>query len=117
MKVARVKVSAGRPDEFNGDGNGYAPSGEGQFSRIAAHGHVTPQMLHATPARVGKGHKLPLLNLIREHMGRVQWIEAELRTETDPTSKAKLRKNMEIKSRRLTELRRELNLGGGRDSQ
>jgi hypothetical protein len=112
MKVARVKVSAGRPDEFNADGNGYAPSGEGQFSRIAAHGRVTPEMLHATPARIGKGSKLPLQDLIREYEGRVRWFEAQLRIADGPARKAKLRKNLEIKSRRLTELRRELNLGG-----
>jgi hypothetical protein len=111
MKVARVKVSAGRPDEFNSDGNGYAPSGEGQFSRIAAHGRVTPQMLHATPARIDKGHKLTLPKLIAETHGRVQWIEAQLRIEDDPTRKVKLRKNLEIKSAFLTRLRRELNLG------
>ena len=117
MKVARVKVSAGRPEEFNNDGNGYAPSGEGQFSRIAAHGRVTPRMLHATPARVGKGHKLPLLDLIREYEGRVRYFEVQVRIEDDPTRKAKARKNLEIKSPRLTELRRELYLGGGHDDR
>jgi hypothetical protein len=44
--------------------------------------------------------------LIREHTGRIKWFVAELRTETDPTRRAKLTKNLEIKRRRVAELRR-----------
>jgi len=106
MRTRRVTVSAGKPAEFNADGNGFAPSGESQFSRIAAHGRVTPEMLRATPARVGKGSKLPMQDLIREYAGRIRWLEAQLRIEDDPTRKATIRKNLEIKNRRLTELRR-----------
>jgi hypothetical protein len=106
MKTRRVAVSAGKAAEFNADGNGYAPSGEGQFSRIAAHGRVSPQMLRATPARLDKGNELSTPNLIREYTGRIRWLEAQLRIEDDPKRTATIRKNLEIKHRRLTELRR-----------
>jgi len=105
MKFARVKVSAGKPGEENQDGTGYAPSGEGQFSRIAAHGRVTPEMLRATPARVEKGSKLSTPNLIREYTGRIRWLEAQLLIEDDTKRKATIRRNLEIKRRRVAELR------------
>jgi len=69
------------------------------------------QHLRRHAARIDKGHKLTLPKLIAETHGRVQWIEAQLRIEDDPTRKVKLRKNLEIKSAFLTRLRRELNLG------
>jgi hypothetical protein len=113
MRVARVKVSAGRPDEFGNDGTGYAPNGESAFTRASAHGDQRMSRLPSakTARRVSRGQQLPLPTLIAETQQGVQWIEAQLRIEDDPTRKAKLRKNLEIKSAFLTRLRRELNLG------
>jgi hypothetical protein len=105
MKTRRVTLSVGKPGDENADGAGYAASGEGQFSRIAAHGRVSPQMLHATPARLDKGKELSTPNLIREYTGRIRWLEVQLRIEDDPKRRAKLRKDLEIKRRRLVELR------------
>lgn len=112
MKVARVKVSAGRPDELGNDGSGYAPNGESAYSRASAHGRSSMQRLPSTKTarRVSRGIELPLPKLIAETEQGVLWIEAELRSETDKTQREKLKKNHEIKSRYLTGLRRKLNL-------
>jgi hypothetical protein len=110
MRVARVKVSAGKAAEFNADGNGYAPSGESQYSRASAHGDQRMTRLPSSKIarRISKGNKLPPQTLAEEYAGRVRWLEAELRGETDSTRRVKLTKNLEIKRRRLDELRREL---------
>jgi hypothetical protein len=89
--------------------DGYSGNGLSLWTRRAAKSQQDMGFADSTPARVGKGHELPTPDLIREYEGRVRWLEAELRTETDSARRAKLTKNLEIKRRRLSEL----NLGGG----
>jgi hypothetical protein len=85
--------------------DGYAGNGLSIFTRAAAR-KGRPKFLNATPARLDKGGaKLPVNDLIREYEGRIKWIAAELRTETNTAKRAKLTKNLEIKNRRLAELR------------
>jgi hypothetical protein len=88
--------------------NGYSGNGLSLFTRRAAKAQQDTMFAHATPARISKGKKLKSKNLIEEYMGRVRWLEAELHTETDKTRRDKLTKQLEIKRRRLDELRREL---------
>jgi hypothetical protein len=114
MSKNRSKASISFGGSLANDSDGYAGNGLSIFTRAAAR-KGRPQFLNETPARLAKGRKLPLHDLIREYAGRVRWLEAELRTETDTAKRRKLTKTLEIKSRRLTELRREL--GGGHDAR
>lgn len=84
--------------------DGYAGNGLSIFTRTAAR-KGRPKFLNATPARLDKGNKLPVHDLIREYEGRIKWLAAELRTETNAAKRAKLTKNLEIKNRRLADLR------------
>ena len=58
-------------------GQGYASSGESQFTRIAASGEGGAMMVHQEP-RGPRGHGLPMLDLIRRTSGELRHINVIL---------------------------------------
>lgn len=86
---------------------GYSGNGLSIFTRRIARPERI-KMPNATVARLDKGSKLPPETLLQEYAGRVQWLEAELRTEQNAKRREKLETNLEIKRRRLREMQREI---------
>jgi hypothetical protein len=104
--MARVRVSAGKAAEFNGDGVGYAPSGESSYSRRVAHGHRT---LKAS-TRDAEPLPPPLLSeKIRMTQIAIGKIEAKLHFERDAAKQARLKKDLRIKTEILTRLGHQAN--------
>jgi hypothetical protein len=106
MKVARVKISAGKPGEFNADGSGYAASGESSFSRRVAHGGPN------TKASTRDAAPLPPVLLsenIRKTQIAIGTLEARILLCTNPGERAKLEKNLRIKNEFLRRLGRQAN--------
>jgi hypothetical protein len=108
MRVARVKVSAGKAAEFNADGHGYAPSGESEFSRVAAHGGNSARRDPSEPRKRLNGF-MPANERIRRMQIEIGTIEGRLNFERDPRERAKLEKNLRIKNALLREFGREQN--------
>jgi hypothetical protein len=108
MRVARVKVSAGKAAEFNADGHGYAPSGESEYSRVAAHGGNGARRDPNAPRERLNGF-MPADEKIRRAQIEIGNLEGQLKFERDPTKRAKLEKNLKIKNALLGEYGRERN--------
>jgi hypothetical protein len=108
MRVARVKVSAGKAAEFNADGKGYAPNGESQYSRVAAHGTHGVRRDPTAPRKRFNGF-MPAHERIRRMQIEIGTIEGRLQFERDPRERAKLEKNLRIKNALLREFGREQN--------
>jgi hypothetical protein len=87
-------------------GQGYASSGESQFSRIASRGDGAPMMAHQEP-RGPRGHGLPMADLIRRTSVELRHMQCDLGIEDDPKRRVKLIKNIEIKTRFLAKLNAE----------
>ena len=83
--------------------DGYAGTGLSIYTRIVSRPHGGAVFTNAAPARLAKGRKLPLQELIKEYKGRIRWIEAELRT-ASAAKREKLNQQLKIKRRRLVEL-------------
>jgi hypothetical protein len=109
MRVARVKVSAGKAAEFNADGNGYAPSGESEYSRVAAHGGNSVRRDPNEPRKGRINGFMPADERIRRMQIDIGTIEGRLNFERDPRECAKLEKNLRIKNALLREFGREQN--------
>jgi len=106
--MGRPKASNGKAAldaGVNEKAPGYAPSGESEHSRRAAHSRQR-SLPSATPARLGKGRELTLPELIVETQGRLRWIAAELQTEPNKARRDKLLKSQQIKSNYLADLQR-----------
>jgi hypothetical protein len=80
---------------------GYVATGESEFTRAAA-GRYVDGILQARPKPLGVNHRQ---DLIQEYAASVRWFEAELRCETNKARRDRLKATLEIKRRRLTELR------------
>ena len=113
MRVARVKVSAGKAAEFNADGHGYAPTGELQFTRVAAHGGDSGIRRDPSEPRKRFNGFMPSDEKIRQTQIMIGTIEAQLsfQQRMDPKSRkvAQLEKNLRIKNEFLRQLGRERN--------
>jgi hypothetical protein len=106
MRVARVKVSAGKPGEFNADGAGYAPSGESSYSRRVA--HCGPN-LKATTRDAAPLPPLLVSEKIRTTQIAIGTLEAKLSMCTDPKTRARLEKDLRIKNEILRRLGHQIN--------
>jgi len=108
MRVARVKVSAGKAAEFNAAGTGYAPSGESEYSRVAAHGGNSARRDPNAPRARLNGF-MPAEEKIRRMQIMIGTLEGQLKFERDPRERAKLEKSLKIKNSLLREYGREQN--------
>jgi hypothetical protein len=110
MRVARVRVSAGKPGEFNADGKGYAPSGESEYSRVAAHGGGRDSRRRDPSApRDRLNGFMGAHEKIRRTQIMIGTLEGQLKFERDPRERAKLEKSLRIKNSLLREYGREQN--------
>src|ERR1700675_3374342 len=98
MRVARVKVSAGKPGEENADGVGFAASGASQYSRRVSH--------HARPADlVTHVDSVPrMVTFIAKHERELRKYEAKLKSASDPKERERLQRHVKIKMEFLERL-------------
>lgn len=82
---------------------GYSVSGESQFTREASRGTGSPKMVHRE-TRGRRGYGKPLTELIRETAGALAYMQAQLRVEDSAAQRAKLTKNIAIKTKYLAKL-------------
>lgn len=106
MKLSRRVIRLATKNLSDPPATGYSASGESKFSRSAAHGGPMPRMAgRIAPHRIAKGRELSLPEKILETRAGVAWLEAQLRIEESAVRRAKLTKNLEIKSGYLAKLR------------
>lgn len=109
MAHVRQANRFGRPHELAEHDEAFSASGESMYSRRVA--KAGANFKFDRPPRRIRGRKHTPAELITECERRLEWMEAELRIETDPTRKAKLAKDISIRGTFLTRLLAE------RDSQ
>ena len=109
MRVARVRVSAGKAAEFNADGHGFAPSGASQYSRRVSHKATAADLVPLLDS------KPRLVTLIAKHERELAKHKAKLHCARDPKERARLERHIGIKREFLDRLRgdRRAELGGG----
>ncbi len=104
MRVARVKVSAGKPGEENAGGIGYAASGASQYSRRVS--------VHASPADLVTNVDRPprLVALLAKHEVALGKYQAKLQFARDPKERARLQRHIAIKMEFMERLKRDRTL-------
>lgn len=97
MAHVRQANKFGKPSEEHSEG--YTASGESEFSRRASHGKVRFNRgpLHTAGPRT-------LYQLIGQTERQIEFLESELKIEDNPTRRAKLARNVEIKAKFLSRL-------------
>lgn len=105
MRVARVKVAAGKAAEFNADGHGFAPSGASQYSRRVSH-HASKADLVTMVDSVPR-----MVTLIAKHERELAKHRAKLQCASDPKERERLQRHIAIKREFLDRLR------GDRDAE
>jgi hypothetical protein len=81
---------------------GYTSNGEGQYSRHSAQPHENVRLKINPRYRIRGEHTLA--QQIRETETRINWMECELRIETDKTKRERLAHDLGIRGRFLTKL-------------
>lgn len=99
MKVARVKVSAGKAAEFNADGHGFAPSGASQYSRRVSHKATAADLVPLLDS------KPRLVTLIAKHERELAKYRAKLHCARGPKERERLERHITIKMEFLERLR------------
>jgi len=108
MKTRRVSVSRGTPAELAESAVGFSASGESQFTRRISHG-PTPQFASAGPSKLqGRGERT-LSEKIAYERGRLRKLRIDIDLENNPTRRAKLERDEDIKANVLARLIAEQN--------
>ena len=108
MKTRRVSVSRGTPAELAGFSTGYASSGESQFTRRIS-GGAAPRFSGSPPRVRGAGIERTLTEKIGYEGARLRKLRIDIDLETNPTRRAKLERDEDIKANFLARLIAERN--------
>jgi hypothetical protein len=84
---------------------GYASNGESLYTRGAAHPRSRVKLTPRVSVRVAQGRMLSDAELIHEYESRLEWLRCEVAIETSASRVAKLKQQIEIKSRLLAGLK------------
>ena len=85
---------------------GYAVNGESIYTRHSAHPKRNVKLSqHLNVNRIERGRHLSDAELKHEYESRLEWLRCEAAMETEPARHAKLKKQIEIKTRILNELK------------
>jgi hypothetical protein len=103
-KVRRVTVSEGTARGLARHEAGYSASGEGQWSRKVASGPAGPKF-SGSPSRIrGAGIDRTLAGQIEFERARMRKLQIDIDLETNPTRRAKLERDEDIKANFLARL-------------
>jgi hypothetical protein len=103
MKTRRVTRSAGTPAELAGFSTGYASSGESQFTRRIS-GGAAPKFSGSPSRARGAGIERTLTEKIGYERARLRKLQIDIGLETNPTRRAKLERDEDIKANFLARL-------------